>query len=61
MLGITFPTAPEGDTEIDDLVARRQQARADRDFAVADAIRDELAARGIEIEDTPNGPIWRHR
>jgi cysteinyl-tRNA synthetase len=51
--------AGESDGEIDDLVAARQQARADRDFAAADRIRDDLAARGIVIEDTPSGPVWR--
>jgi cysteinyl-tRNA synthetase len=37
----------------------RRAARAARDFAAADAIRGELLARGIEIEDTPNGTQWR--
>ncbi|MDO5502278.1 MAG: cysteine--tRNA ligase [Actinomycetia bacterium] len=36
----------------------RQQARADKDFAAADGIRDELTAAGIAIEDTPSGPRW---
>jgi len=49
-----------GDAEIDALVAQRDAARAGRDFAAADAIRDELAARGVVLEDTPNGTIW-HR
>jgi cysteinyl-tRNA synthetase len=48
-----------GDPEIDALVAERQAARAARDFAAADRIRDDLAARGIVIEDTPAGPVWR--
>jgi len=39
----------------------RRAARKARDFAAADAIRDELAARGIEVEDTPQGPRWRRR
>ncbi len=47
------------DTEIDRLVAERQEARQRRDFAAADAARDRLAAEGIVIEDTPQGPRWR--
>ncbi|MFF0814639.1 cysteine--tRNA ligase [Rhodococcus sp. NPDC003318] len=36
----------------------RQQAKADKDWATADAIRDRLAAAGIAVTDTPNGPEW---
>jgi cysteinyl-tRNA synthetase len=50
----------EADTEIDALVRERDDARAGRDFARADAIRDDLTARGIKLEDTPGGTIW-HR
>jgi cysteinyl-tRNA synthetase len=40
-------------------VAEREAARASRDFARADRIRDELAAEGIVIEDTAAGPRWK--
>ncbi|MGK7297325.1 MAG: cysteine--tRNA ligase [Candidatus Wenzhouxiangella sp. M2_3B_020] len=45
--------------EIDALVAQRTEARARRDFAEADRIRDELDTRGIELEDTADGTRWR--
>ncbi|MDJ0867020.1 MAG: cysteine--tRNA ligase [Myxococcota bacterium] len=51
--------ATEADPRIDALVAARQAARESRDFATADRIRDELAAEGVTIEDTPAGPRWR--
>ena len=37
---------------------QRQQARARRDFAAADAVRDGLDAIGIRVEDTPQGVRW---
>jgi cysteinyl-tRNA synthetase len=40
------------------LLERRTEARAAKDFAAADAIRDQIKAAGIEIEDTPSGPKW---
>jgi len=40
------------------LLQERTRARAARDFATADAIRDRLAAAGFAIEDTKDGPIW---
>ncbi len=40
------------------LVESRATARAERDFATADAIRDRLRAAGVELEDTPRGPRW---
>jgi cysteinyl-tRNA synthetase len=49
----------ELDEEISSLVARRDEARERRDWAEADRIRDELRARGIVLEDTPDGTVWR--
>jgi cysteinyl-tRNA synthetase len=49
----------ESDPRIDGLVAEREAARASRNFAESDRIRDALAAEGVEIEDTPDGPRWR--
>jgi cysteinyl-tRNA synthetase len=43
---------------VEGLLAERQQARADKDFARADAARDRLQQAGIVVEDTPNGPQW---
>ena len=40
------------------LLEQRQEARATKDFATADRVRDQLAAAGIEIEDTAQGPRW---
>ncbi|HBI6996653.1 TPA: cysteine--tRNA ligase [Clostridium perfringens] len=45
--------------EIEALIAKRQQARKDRDFTLADKIRDELKDRGIVLEDTPQGVRWK--
>ncbi|KHF44270.1 cysteinyl-tRNA synthetase [Saccharomonospora viridis] len=46
---------------VDAMLEERQQARANRDFATADAIRDRLIEAGIAVEDTPNGPQWTVR
>ena len=51
--------ASADDVRIDRLLEERARARADRDYARADAIRDELAAEGILIEDGPDGATWR--
>ena len=50
------------DKAVDGLIAllleQREAARVRKDFAAADSIRDRIAAMGISIEDTPNGPRW---
>jgi cysteinyl-tRNA synthetase len=45
-------------TWVEERLAARKRARAERDFAAADAIRDELAAAGVVIKDTPRGTTW---
>jgi cysteinyl-tRNA synthetase len=45
--------------DIEAMLEKRRAARANRDFAAADAIRDELSAAGIQIEDGPDGTTWR--
>jgi cysteinyl-tRNA synthetase len=44
---------------IEDLITKRTQARADKDFAESDRIRDELAAQGVVLEDGAGGTTWR--
>lgn len=46
------------DEEIEKLIEERQQARANKDWATADRIRDELKEQGITLKDTPQGVIW---
>jgi cysteinyl-tRNA synthetase len=50
----------EDDGEIEELIAARTAARAAKNWAESDRIRDELKARGIVVEDTPQGAKW-HR
>jgi cysteinyl-tRNA synthetase len=43
------------------LLEQRQAARAAKDFGTADALRDRLTSAGVEVEDTPTGPVWSLR
>lgn len=47
------------EAQIDALIMQRNEARANKDFATADKIRDELSALGVEILDKPEGTSWR--
>ena len=60
VLGIIVETKEEMlDSDIEAMIEERQQARKNRDFARADAIRDKLLAKGIVLEDTREGVKWK--
>jgi cysteinyl-tRNA synthetase len=59
-LDLRRATSSADDAEVDELVRQRDAARAGKDFATADELRDQLAARGVQLEDTPGGTVW-HR
>lgn len=47
--------------EIESMIARRLEAKKNRDFALADQIRDKLASMGVELTDTPQGTKWTRK
>ena len=62
VLGIILEVKQESaDAEIEDLIAQRQAARKNKDFAKADAIRDQLLSMGIILEDTREGVKWKRQ
>ncbi|MEG1846747.1 MAG: DALR domain-containing protein, partial [Oscillospiraceae bacterium] len=59
VLGLVYNRKTENiDAEIEALIALRTKARAEKNFAESDRIRDELKAKGIVIKDTPQGVQW---
>ncbi len=59
VLGVLDLSEQTLDEEVEELIRRREAARAAKDWAEADRIRDELQRRGIVLEDTPAGTTWR--
>ncbi|ENH95877.1 cysteinyl-tRNA ligase [Gracilibacillus halophilus YIM-C55.5] len=60
VLGISIDADDELlDEEIEQLIAERKQARQEKNFALADKIRDDLKDKGIILEDTPQGTRWK--
>jgi cysteinyl-tRNA synthetase len=59
-----FATRESNDAAMDGLIKlaleQREGARLRKDFAAADAIRDQIASLGVIVEDTPNGPRWSY-
>jgi cysteinyl-tRNA synthetase len=50
-----------GNEEIEEKITQRNQARAAKDFALSDQIRDDLAAAGVIIKDSPAGTTWEYK
>ncbi len=68
ILGLNIDTTEKGtekldvlDTQVEDLIAQRQQAREDKNWKLADEIRDRIKELGIILEDTPQGVKWSLR
>ncbi|MEM1054983.1 MAG: cysteine--tRNA ligase [Bacteroidota bacterium] len=67
IVGLGTPVDEDGTDDgpfaetVDALLAEREEARKARDFARADALRDEVDALGVVVMDTPNGPTWRRK
>lgn len=59
VLGIVQKKEEKINDEIEQLIEKRQQARKNKDWTLADEIRDELKNKGIAIEDTPQGVKWK--
>ena len=63
VFGVIFPTKKETketiDADVEKLIKEREEARKNKDFEASDRIRGELRDRGIELEDTAEGTVWR--
>jgi cysteinyl-tRNA synthetase len=59
VLGVSFAQTELLDEEIEELIKKRNQARKERNFALADQIRDQLKEMNIILEDTPQGTRWK--
>ena len=60
VLGLLYSRKEENlDAQIEQMIADRQAARAAKNYAEADRIRDELKAMGIELKDTKQGVQWK--
>jgi cysteinyl-tRNA synthetase len=54
LLPIRYPSEAKPEESLNDLISRRQKARKERDWSIADQLREEIRARGWDIEDNPN-------
>ncbi len=65
VLGLSLEKAPSenllNDKEIEELIAKRNKAKIDKDYKLADQIRKDLEAKGVILEDTKEGTTWRRK
>ena len=61
ILGLDLSRRDELSAELERLIAQREDARRNRDFATADSIRDRLRSEGIELLDSAEGTSWVRR
>ncbi|MFH1284181.1 MAG: cysteine--tRNA ligase [Candidatus Peregrinibacteria bacterium] len=59
VFGFIFPKEEALSEDIEALIAQREEARKNKDFAKSDKIRDDLLKKGIVLEDTPDGTVWK--
>lgn len=59
VLAVIFPDQEVVEADVEALIEEREEARKNRDFARSDEIRAELKERGIVLEDSTNGTIWK--
>lgn len=61
VLGVIYAKEQALDSDIEEMIQQRQEARKRKDFAESDRIRDQLLAMGIILEDTPQGVRWKRK
>ncbi|MCF4150423.1 cysteine--tRNA ligase [Dethiosulfovibrio sp. F2B] len=61
LIGLDSDGQDDDSEEIESLIRKREEARSAKDFATSDAIRDQLAAKGVILEDTPQGTKWKKK
>ncbi|PKL36837.1 cysteine--tRNA ligase [Candidatus Peregrinibacteria bacterium HGW-Peregrinibacteria-1] len=59
VMGFIVSDVSEVSPEVLAMIEKREEARKNRDFSLADELREELRNHGVEVEDGPDGTIWR--